>query len=320
MVFHDKDAVPFRSSSRRATCWIAAGAALICTAALLCDFSERGRHSVAALQGEVRPVTAGAQLPTPMELAHPLMKHLVVDKVYFPKNREDTGVAAVHGWVNGNYVEGNLNLQVLDYLYVCVFMCLCVCALMCIQYYSQRTAKYDAEDGSWSGVQNPPPRIAAYKSAVEGVVAQSIRAAMKSLLSPKKPALKLTTMGADPETALTNEIAKATHQAVEEELTVGSAGKAVAKLKARRAKSILKSVRSKLGQQLHSAPVKTIKGCMCRQTYVFRGKVHSGCIRLGGERGWCYTVANCGDNFEVKGKASLSWDHCEPELIRTVKG
>jgi len=191
---------------------------------------------------------------------------------------------------------------------------------MCIQYHSQRTAKYDAEDGSWSGVQNPPPRIAAYKSAVEGVVAQSIRAAMKSLLSPKKPALKLTTMGADPETALTNEIAKATHQAVDEELTVGSAGKAVAKLKARRAKSILKSVRSKLGQQLHSAPVKTIKGCMCRQTYVFRGRVHSGCIRLGGERGWCFTVANCGDNFEAKGKASFSWDHCEPELIRTVKG
>jgi hypothetical protein len=59
--------------------------------------------------------------PAPKEIVDPQLKHLVIDKVYFPKNREDAGVASVHGWIEGKFVEGNLRLQ--------------------------RTAKYNAKDG-----------------------------------------------------------------------------------------------------------------------------------------------------------------------------
>ena len=100
--------------------------------------------------------------------------------------------------------------------------------------------------GSWSGVPNPPPGVATYKSAVETAVAQSIREAMHSLLSPQKPAPKLSSMsmGEDPATALSKEIATATHQAADEALTVQTASRAVAKLRARRAqRTLLKSTR-----------------------------------------------------------------------------
>ena len=286
-----------QASTRRIPTIFFASAAL-CGAVLVLVCIASGHRRVAALLGHVdadhfiRPDS-----PVPIELANPLMKHLVIDKVYFPKNREDAGVAAVHGWMNGNYVEGNLQIQ--------------------------RTAKYNAEDGSWSGVPNPPPRLpSAYKPQVEGLVAKSIRAAMKSLLSPKKPALRLSTMGADPDTALTNEIARAAHLAVDEVLSSNKADVAIAKLKARRAQSFLKTIKKK-GQQLHAQPaphhVKTLQGCTCRKTYVFQGKVHHGCIREGRERAWCYTNANCGLS-EFNGKSQLFWDHCEHELVRTRKG
>lgn len=226
------------------------------------------------------------------ELAYPRMKHLIIDKVFFPKNREDAGVASVHGWVNGQYVQGNLEVQ--------------------------RTAKYNAVEGSWSGVPNPPPRLAGYKPAVEAAVSRSILAAMRSLLSPKKPAKKLTAMGADPQTALTNEIARETHQAVDEVLAATAADSAVSKLKAQRARSMLKSVKNRLRARPDSV-VKTLMGCSCRHTYVFEGKVHHGCTRRGGERAWCYTVGDCGFH-EGNGKSQISWDHCELPLITTVKG
>ncbi|MGB1595220.1 MAG: hypothetical protein ACPIOQ_20835, partial [Promethearchaeia archaeon] len=239
--------------------------------------------------------------PADREGADGRLKHIVIDKVYFPKDREDAGIAAVHGWINGNFVQGDLQLQ--------------------------RTAKYNAADGSWLGVPNRPPRLSTYKSAVEGVVAHSIRAAMQSLSTHKQQVpptslVKLNSLGRDPETALTIDIAKAAHQAVEEVLNAESAHETVAKLKARRARVFqLKRVRRRLpSSQLRARwrrpgpKSKTLRGCTCLAP----------CSRRGGQRAWCFTAGSCGFQARRAGSSASAagqfWDHCEPELVRTVKG
>lgn len=52
-----------------------------------------------------------SQLQTPRHVrvhlgpANPLMKNIVIDKVYFPPGSHDSGLASVHGVVNGEYVQ-----------------------------------------------------------------------------------------------------------------------------------------------------------------------------------------------------------------------
>ena len=247
---------------RRRRCWLAA-AACACTAAAAAFAGASGHgRAVGILDGRgagFRTVLVNAahaagimreKRPADREGADGRLKHIVIDKVYFPKDREDAGIAAVHGWINGNFVQGDLQLQ--------------------------RTAKYNAADGSWLGVPNRPPRLSTYKSAVEGVVAHSIRAAMQSLSTHKQQVpptslVKLNSLGRDPETALTIDIAKAAHQAVEEVLNAESAHETVAKLKARRARVFqLKRVRRRLpSRQLRARwrrpgpKSKTLRGCTC---------------------------------------------------------
>ena len=298
---------------RRRRCWLAA-AACACTAAAAAFAGASGHgRAVGILDGRgagFRTVLVNAahaagimreKRPADREGADGRLKHIVIDKVYFPKDREDAGIAAVHGWINGNFVQGDLQLQ--------------------------RTAKYNAADGSWLGVPNRPPRLSTYKSAAEGVVAHSIRAAMQSLSTHKQQVpptslVKLNSLGRDPETALTIDIAKAAHQAVEEVLNAESAHETVAKLKARRARVFqLKRVRRRLpSRQLRARwrrpgpKSKTLRGCTCLAP----------CSRRGGQRAWCFTAGSCGFQARRAGSSANAagqfWDHCEPELVRTVKG
>ena len=88
-----------RISGRHPSCWLTTSGLVGFALALVGLFalSVRVLSSVEVLQdntaeGSGQRVVAP---PAPKEIVDPQLKHLVIDKVYFPKNREDAGVASV---------------------------------------------------------------------------------------------------------------------------------------------------------------------------------------------------------------------------------
>eukprot|EP00960_Hanusia_phi_P011365 331768-Hanusia_phi.AAC.13 len=217
----------------------------------------------------------------------PLMKNIVIDKVYFPPGSHDAGIASVHGVVNGEYVQGNLRIK--------------------------RIAHYHPRDGSWSGVQQT--RMTSYNpSAVQQLVSNSIQHAMLNLLEPaeEQEAPTLPRSYEAPETIVSRDITKAAMTAVEEVLQPKDTS-------LRSSPSKLSSLRSRsVGNERRRSErkgINTVGGCSCKASFVYQGELFNSCTRRGRDRAWCYTQDECGH-----GEEQGSWDYCEDPIVRTVKG
>ncbi|EKX43873.1 hypothetical protein GUITHDRAFT_140296 [Guillardia theta CCMP2712] len=220
---------------------------------------------------------------------NPLMKNIVIDKVYFPPGSHDSGLASVHGVVNGEYVQGNLRIK--------------------------RIAHYHPRDGSWSGVEQS--RVASYNpSAVQQIVSNSIQHAMLNLLEPaeeqENPSLPRSYEA--PETIVSRDITKAAMNAVEEvlqpkETSLRSHPSKLHSLNSPEKSSVSNEKRRRRGG------TGTVGGCSCKGSFEYEGEVFHSCTRRGRDRAWCYTHDGCG-HTEAEG----SWDYCEDPMVRTVKG
>mmetsp|Transcript_22972 Transcript_22972/g.46387 ORF Transcript_22972/g.46387 Transcript_22972/m.46387 type:complete len:493 (-) Transcript_22972:257-1735(-) len=241
-----------------------------------------------------------------------LMKNIVIDRVYFPKGRQDSGIAKVHGVVNGKYVEGNLRIQ--------------------------RTASYNPKEGAWTGVSSMPisARHPVYNKAVEKVVAQSIASAMKDVAKGKeKPPPKLPDTFLDPESAMAQEIARETSHAIRE-VFQGEESQGGQKLKTPAAPQLhqrvvnkVKAMRyARIKQQIVKSeppPTRgTLSGCTCKRSFSYKGRTYNSCTRTDSDRAWCSTEGDeCGYRSaasSTRAHTSSLWDFCEAPLVQTVKG